>query len=106
MTDAALLAQIATIRAELEEIRAAIPCREFYTVADIARRYGISETALSDNTRPWRLPCFGRPDWGESKRFWKRATVEEWYAKPEDTRRDEWEKMAPRDQRALQMRAS
>lgn len=88
------------IRADLEEIRAAVQAPALYTIADIARRTGMSAPCLRDTTRPWRLPNFGKPDWGDGTRRWLRASVEAWYARTEDSHRHDWEAMPPAKRRA------
>ena len=94
---AAILAEVAEMRAILADVLAILPVPETMTTSDIARRRACSAGWLTAATSPWRLPNFGRADEGDGIRRWRRETVLDWYASAawETERRELWEKMTP-----------
>jgi hypothetical protein len=74
--------------------------RKSLTIDDLAARYHVSRSSISE--RPWRMPNFGRADFGEVPRRWWLTTVERWEEVPEADRRERWELMSAKDkQQAL-----
>lgn len=94
--------------ARVEECLAAIMHKvgadEPLTVAEIAARQGLS--AGSIYRTPWRLPNFGRPDYGEGVKRWRPETWEAWKLRPEYERRREWEEMTAKERREVMGRSA
>lgn len=101
---AALLAEVARVREDLDMVLDYLPVPETLTTSDIAARRGSSVGWLTLESAPWRLPGFGKADEGEGRRRWRRETVRRWYSEAnwEEIRRAEWEALTPAERRALQ----
>jgi len=82
---------------ELKSIRADLPIKDTYSIADLSRKLGVSQQVLY--TKCWNLPNFGRSDIGNSPRRWLRATVDAWYSVPEADRLARWEAMSDDEKR-------
>jgi hypothetical protein len=91
----ALAAEIISLRSDVAAIKGTIRIRESYTIEDLASRYHCSRSTF--HSCPWRLPNFGRPDFGESPRRWWIETLETWEAVAESEHRDAWEMMSAGD---------
>jgi hypothetical protein len=69
-----------------------------FTIADLAREFGISETTLRH--KPWMLPHFGKADIGQHPAKWFLSTVLDWYTKTTDDERQRvWEEMGSKERR-------
>lgn len=75
--------------------------RESFTIDDLARRYHCHRSTLCGGSMPWRLPNYGRPDFGESPKRWWIETVEAWEQVPEIEHREAWEAMSPAERRRI-----
>lgn len=80
-----------------------IGIREKFTLDDLCRRYsGNPDKPLSRDTltrAPWRLPNYGRSDFGEGRKYWFRETVEAWEAYGFERHREDWERMSAAEKR-------
>ena len=78
----------------------ALGYREKYSIADLAERYGAKPDTLA--RAPWRLPNYGRADFGECPKYWWRETVDAWEAYGFENHRRDWETMSADDKRRVQ----
>lgn len=100
----AFSARLERMESRLEEIAAAVGIKDTVDINDLARRIGCGKSTLYN--APWKLPNFGRSDFGDGVKRWLRATADAWYADPEDEHRMAWEAMAPDERARVQGRAA
>ncbi|MEN6296855.1 MAG: hypothetical protein ABFC92_02765 [Rectinema sp.] len=95
--DNILESKIDAQKAEIVSLRATLPVKDTYTIADIARKLGVAQSTLYQKC--WNLPNFGKPNIGYNPRRWLRATVDAWFSTPEADRREAWESMSEEQKR-------
>jgi hypothetical protein len=76
----------------LENLEQKIGARDSYTIDDLCKLYHCKRDRLT--RAPWRLPNYGRSDFGASPKRWWRPTVEAWEAVSEEEHRADWERMS------------
>jgi len=70
---------------------------ETYSLRDIAKGLGCSIYTLQ--SRPWKIPNYGKPDVDICPAKWFYDTVRNWYSIPENERRYKWESMTASERR-------
>lgn len=99
-----IIARLERMEGRQLEIAAAVGIKETVDINDIARRIGCGKSTLYNC--PWKLPNFGRSDFGDGVKRWRKATADAWYAFPEDQRRRDWESMSADERARAQGRAA
>ncbi len=67
------------------------------TVKDIMADQAVSRSLIDKS--PWKLPNWGRSDFGMSPKRWRRETYIAWMETPEDERRAKWDAMGIQERR-------
>jgi len=87
-----IIEQTARNAEDLKTLKDAIGVKTVYGIPDLARRWGLSTSALYAD--PVKLPNFGRADVGTGRKLWRRETVEAWESLSEEEHRDVWERLS------------
>ena len=70
-------------------------------IKDIARNCGMAPMTLYNNKYRHYLPNFGKSDFPDGFRRWKRETVEEWEKIPVNERKAMWERMGRKEREMI-----
>jgi hypothetical protein len=89
-----LIRKLESIEKRLIDIEAKADLRT-YTLKQIAERYG--HTVQTMYNCPWKKPNFGKSDVQEATPAWYHDTIVNWFARPEEERRFEWESMSNKE---------
>lgn len=92
-----LVKQTARNAEDIRRLQDAIGVRRVFGIPDLAKRWGISESAIRADVV--RQPNYGLPDVGVGIKKWFVETVEAWEVRPEEERRDFWERMSEVERR-------
>lgn len=92
-----LITRVVRLEADIQAMKKGLCVSDVMTLADIAADQGIKASTLEK--APWKVPNFGRPDFGKRPGKWHRATYVVWMGTPEDERRATWDQMSCAERR-------
>lgn len=89
--------ETAVLRQENKKILDRLGPEEPWTMIDCAEYQGCSPSSLY--RCPWKVPGYGKADFGEGVKRWKPETARAFYSIPEAERKETWDRMSAEEKR-------